>query len=111
MYCFIDIPSAQILSAKDVIFGSDTRFDCFVTGYPPPDKVEWQSSLDGTTFHPIDIYKEKYFGSSTDPRSPFLLVRKANLNDQQYYQFAVWNLIGKCTSNNMFLQVTGGNYN
>lgn len=103
----LDIPSAQILSAKDVIFGSDTRFDCFVTGYPPPDKVEWQSSLDGTTFHPIDIYKEKYFGSSTDPRSPFLLVRKANLNDQQYYQFAVWNLIGKCTSNNMFLQVTG----
>lgn len=73
--------------------------------------MEWQNSLDGTTFHPIDIYKEKYFGSSTDPRSPFLFVREANFNDQQYYHVVVWNLIGKYSSNNLFLQVLGGNYN
>lgn len=109
-YIFLDIPTTQIRSTANVIFGSDTRLDCFVSGYPPPYKVEWQASLDGTTFDTIDIYKNKYFGSSTDQCSPFLRVRKASLTDQQYYQVVVWNVFGKCTSNNVFLQVTGGLY-
>lgn len=108
MYCIIDILSAQILSTTKIRCGSDTRFDCLVSGYPPPDKVEWQKSFDGTTFHPIDVYNDKYYGSSTDPYSPFLLLRNATLNDQQYYRVVVWNVIGKCTSNHAFLQVTGG---
>lgn len=110
MYCFIDIPIAQITSTSNskVICGSDTRFDCRVSGHPTPYKVEWQNSLDGTIFHHVDIDKEKYFGSSTDPGSPFLLLRQTTLNDQQYYQVVVWNVIGKCTSNMFFLQVTGG---
>lgn len=103
----LDIPSAQILSTTKVGFGSDTRFDCLLSGYPLPDKVEWENSLDGTTFNPIDVYKNKYFGSSTDPCSPFLLVRNATLTDQQYYRVVVWNVFGKCTSNKEFLQVTG----
>lgn len=107
-FLIIDIPSAQILSTTKVGFGSDTRFDCLLSGYPLPDKVEWENSLDGTTFNPIDVYKNKYFGSSTDPCSPFLLVCNANLRDEQYYQVVVWNVFGKCTSNKVFLQVTGG---
>lgn len=108
--CSIDIPSAQILSTSNskVICGSDTRFDCRVSGCPLPDKVEWQKSPDGTTFNHVDIYERKYFGSSTDPRSPFLLLRQTTFNDQQYYQAVVWNLMGKCTSNKYFLQITGG---
>lgn len=105
---FVDIPTTQIQSTANVIFGSDTRLDCSVSGYPSPYKVEWQDSLDGTTFDTIDIYKNKYFGSSTDPCSPFLLVCNANLRDEQYYQVVVWNVFGKCTSNKVFLQVTGG---
>lgn len=89
------------------MFGSDTRFGCSVSGYPSANKVKWQNSLDGTTFYPIDIDKEKYFGSSSDPCSPFLLVLNATLNDQQYYRVIVSNEIGKYTSKKHFLQVTG----
>lgn len=110
MYFFIDIPSAEILSTTNlkVMFGSDTRLNCRVSGYPSANKVEWQNSLDGRTFYPTDIDEDKYFGSSSDPCSPFLLVRNATLYDQQYYRVIVSNDIGKYTSNKQFLQVTGG---
>lgn len=104
---FLDIPSIEIPSKSKVIFGSETRLNCYVCGYLPPDKVEWQNSVDGTTFHPIDINENKHFGSSNDPRSPYLLVRYATLKDQQYYRGVVYNLIGKCISSSLFLQVTG----
>lgn len=107
MFYFLDIPGVEIPSKSKVIFGSETRFDCHVSGNPPPDKVEWQNSIDGTTFHPIDIDGDKHCGSSTDPLSSFLLVRNADFNDQQYYRIVVSNLIGKCISNTLFLQVTG----
>lgn len=110
MHFLIDIPRAEIQSTTNlkVIFGSDTRFDCNVSGYPPPDNVEWQNSLDGTTFHPINIDGDKYFESSSGPCSLFLLVRNANFEDQQYYRVVVSNAIGECISHNIFLQVTGG---
>lgn len=104
---FLDIPRIEILSKSKVTFGSETRLNCDVCGYPPPDKVEWQNSVDGTTFNPIDIDGDKHFGSSTDPRSPYLLVRNATVKDQQYYRVIVSNLLGKCISKALFLQVTG----
>lgn len=103
----LDIPSAHLLSTTKVVFGSDTKIDCIVSGYPLPNKVKWENSLDGTTFNRIDVYKDKYFGSSTDPCSPFLLIRNATLTDQQYFRVVVRNVFGKCTSNTVFLQVTG----
>lgn len=110
MYFFIDIPSAEILSTTNlkVMFGSDTRLNCSVSGYPSANKVEWQNSLDGTTFYPTDIDEYKYCGSSSNPRSPVLHVQNATLYDQQYYRVIVSNEIGKYTSNKHFLQVTGG---
>lgn len=95
------------MSKSKVTFGSETRLNCDVCGYPPPDKVEWQNSVDGTTFNPIDIDGDKHFGNSTDPRSPYLLVRNATVKDQQYYRVIVSNLLGKCISKALFLQVTG----
>lgn len=105
--CFLGIPSAEIRPNSNVIFGSDTRLDCSVSGNPSPYKVEWQKSDDGTIFSSIDIDSDRYFGSSTDPRFPFLFVRKATFYDQQYYRVAVWNVIGKCISNPFLLKVTG----
>lgn len=90
-----------------VIFGSDTRFDCNVYGYPSPDKVKWQNSIDGTKFYPIDTDLDKYFGSSSGPSSPFLLVRNTSFKDQQYYRIVVSNAIGECISKTLFLRVTG----
>lgn len=107
VYFFLDIPRIEIPSKSKVPFGSETRLNCHVCGYPSPDKAEWQKSVDGTIFHAIDIDGYKHFGSSTGSQSPYLLVRNASLMDQQYYRVVVSNLIGKCISNTLFLQVTG----
>lgn len=107
----LGIPSAEIRPTSNVIFDSDTRLDCSVSGNPNPYKVEWQKSDDGTIFSPIDIDSDRYFGGSTDPGFPCLLLRKATFSDQQYYQVAVWNVIGKNTSNPVLLKVTGSRPN
>lgn len=107
MYCFKDIPSAKIQSSTTVTFGSDIRFNCSVSGCPYPDDVIWQKSIDGANFTPIDYWKNNNFEDSRDPYSPSLLLRNATLDHQQHYQVIVSNVIGKCTSNRIFLQVTG----
>lgn len=108
MYCLIDKPKAILPATTKVIIGSETRIDCLVSGCPPPFNIEWQKNIDGTSFIPIDIYMENYFGSIVDQCPPFLLVHNATLNDQQYYRVVVSNRIGKYTSDEVFLQVTGG---
>lgn len=109
MYFLIDIPSAEIVSTSNskIICGSDTRLNCIVSGYPSPGVVEWQHSLDGTEFVDIDTDTNTYLRSSSGLRSHSLLVMKATLNQQRYYRVFVSNNIGKCTSNTLFLQVTG----
>lgn len=103
---FIGIPSADIVSTSNskVVCGSDTTFDCTVSGYPSPDVVKWQLSPDGKLFIDLDTDTDKYLQSRS---SHSLLVRKATLKQQGYYQVVVSNSIGKCTSNKLFLQVTG----
>lgn len=103
MFCLTDEPSAKILSTSNskVVCGSDTKFDCIVSGHPPP-KVEWQNSHDGTEFVPIDA----------DPVNIILLqhsfiVQNATVNHQQYYRVVASNNIGTYNSNQLFLQVTG----
>lgn len=106
---FIGIPSADIVSTSNskVVCGSDTTFDCTVSGYPSPDVVKWQHSPDGKLFIDLDTDTDKYLRSRSDICSHSLLVRKATLKQQGYYQVVVSNSIGKCTSNKLFLQVTG----
>lgn len=113
MYFLIDIPSAEIVSTSNskIICGSDTRLNCIVSGYPSPGVVEWQHSLDGTEFVDIDTDTNTYLRSSSGLRSHSLLVMKATLNQQRYYRVFVSNNIGKCTSNTLFLQVTGSKPN
>lgn len=109
MYFLIDKPSADIVSTSNskVVCGSDTTFDCTVSGYPSPDVVKWQHSLDGTEFFDINTDTDIYLISSSGLSSHSLLVRKAKLNEQRYYRVVVSNSIGKCNSNKLFLQVTG----
>lgn len=105
-YFFIGISSAEIVSTSNskVVCGSDTTFDCTVSGYPSPDVVKWKHSPDGKLFIDLDTDTDKYLQSRS---SHSLLVRKATLKQQGYYQVVVSNSIGKCTSNKLFLQVTG----
>uniref|UniRef100_A0A8W8NYD7 Ig-like domain-containing protein n=2 Tax=Magallana gigas TaxID=29159 RepID=A0A8W8NYD7_MAGGI len=107
------IPSADIVSTSNskVVCGSDTTFDCTVSGYPSPDVVKWQHSPDGKLFIDLDTDTDKYLRSRSDICSHSLLVRKATLKQQGYYQVVVSNSIGKCTSNKLFLQVTGSKPN
>lgn len=109
MYCFIDIPSAEILSTSNskVICGSDTRIDCILSGHPPSDRVEWQNSVDGQKFFSIDADSDNLLRRRNGIFSHSLLVRKATVNHQQYYRVVASNNIGMCTSNKLFLQVTG----
>nr|XP_034322481.1 protein sax-3-like [Crassostrea gigas] len=109
----LGIPSADIVSTSNskVVCGSDTTFDCTVSGYPSPDVVKWQHSPDGKLFIDLDTDTDKYLRSRSDICSHSLLVRKATLKQQGYYQVVVSNSIGKCTSNKLFLQVTGSKPN
>lgn len=104
MYCFIGQPNAEILSTthSKVICGSDTKFDCIVSGHPRPDVVEWQNSHNGIDFFRIDADPVNF---KVSPHS--LIVRNATMNHQQYYRAVASNNIGMCTSNTLFLQVTG----
>ncbi|XP_065922710.1 uncharacterized protein [Magallana gigas] len=106
----LGIPSADIVSTSNskVVCGSDTTFDCTVSGYPSPDVVKWQHSPDGNLFIDLDTDTDKYLQSRS---SHSLLVRKATLKQQGYYQVVVSNSIGKCTSNKLFLQLTGSKPN
>lgn len=94
-------------SNSKVVCGSDTTFDCTVSGYPSPDEVKWQHSLDGKEFFDIDTDMDKYLRSRIDLCLHSFLVRKATRSQQRYYRVVVSNSIGKCTSNKLFLQVTG----
>lgn len=110
MHFLIGIPSAVIVSTSNskIICGSDTSLDCIVSGCPSPGIVEWQHSLDGTEFFDIDTNTDKHLRSSSSGLCLHsLLVRKATLNQQRYYRVVVSNNIGKCTSNELFLLVTG----
>lgn len=105
----IDKPSAEMHgpSSKTVIWGSDTSLNCCVSGYPYPDEVEWQKSIDGTTFIPLNHWTDNSSVRSEDPSSQSLLLENVTLDHQQYYQVSVSNVFGTRTSNSVFLQVTG----
>lgn len=109
MYSFKDKPSAEMHgpSSKTVIWGSDTSLNCYVSGYPYPDEVEWQKSIDGTAFIPLDHWTDNSSVRSEDPSSQSLRLENVTLDHQQYYQVSVSNVFGTRTSNSVFLQVTG----
>lgn len=107
IYCFKDLPSAIVTSSTKVICGSATRLSCCVSGCPYPDKVQWQTSIDGETFISIDGWNGKYHVDSGD-QYPSLFLQNTEFDDQQYYRVIVSNVFAECTSNTIFLQVIGG---
>lgn len=106
-YFFPDIPSAKISVNSKVYFGSKSNIWSYISSTPRPNKAEWQKSVDGDVFHSIDINKQEYNGSSKNPCYPSLVIQKTTFENMLYYRLRVWNGIGECVSNTVFLDVNG----
>lgn len=101
---------AKISTESRSYFGSCTSILSEVVSCPAPDGAHWQKSIDGRTFHCIDISETKYHGSSLNPESPSLEINPISFDDKQYYRLCVWNKIGEHASNTVFLNVIGSMY-
>lgn len=107
-HVMLDFPSAIIsVHPKKVLFGSTIKIMSEVYSTPTADKLEWQKSVDGNTFVPIDISKPNYYKSNLNPKSPVLVIPKATFEDKLYYRLAIWNKFGQNVSNTVELKITG----
>lgn len=102
-----DVPSAEISTDSEVMFGLKTTITSAVLSCPTPDEVEWQSSNDGKTFCRIDVSEPHYYGSSLSPESPLLVIPYTTLDDMLHYRLLLRNKIGEQCSNTLYLKVTG----
>lgn len=103
---FPDIPKATISTVSKVYFGSTTQIMSKVLSFLPLSKYEWQKSFDGNEFHCIDINERKYHGTDCF-KSRLLVISNTTSDDILYYRLLVWNIIGSCVSNTVFLDVLG----
>lgn len=102
-----DVPIASISTDLNVMFGSRTIIKSEVFSCPPHDGAEWQNSDDGKMFRQIDISKPQYYGSSSYPKPPLLIIPHTTFDDMLYYRLHVRNKIGDQFSNTLYLNVTG----
>lgn len=110
VFHFKDVPKANITTEKAVSFGSEGRITSVISSCPIFEEVSWQKSSDSISFETIDITEPNYFGSKLDSSNPDLIFSKATFDDRLYYRLFVRNKIGKCLSNVVLLNVTGGMY-
>lgn len=101
-----DIPKATISTESKFYLGSAAQISSKISSTLPPNKHEWQKSFDGNVFYCIDINERKYH--ETDGlKNPFLVISNTTSDDILYYRLLVWNKIGSCVSNRVFLNVIG----
>lgn len=110
LHVIADVPKATISSDQPVYYGSKTILNVKLSSCSSPVEVKWQKSIDGNTFSSIDISEPKYYGSSLNPESPFLVITKTTFKDMLYYRLLVWNQIGEEFSNTYCLNVIGSKY-
>lgn len=104
----IDVPHAVISTEQQFSFGFSAAISSIVVSCPPFDGLEWQKSIDGIDFHPIDISQPKYYGSSYNLENPVLVIQTLTFEDRLHYRLLVKNIVGKKSSNTVFLNVVGG---
>lgn len=103
--CFPDIPSVKIFEDSSVCFGSETTIRSVISSTPPPEKIEWQKSMDEVNFSCIRY--AKYPQSTNKSTCPSFVIKKTSFDDRLFYRLLVWNGIGESVSNTVFLNVTG----
>eukprot|EP00105_Crassostrea_gigas_P015056 XP_011431935.1 PREDICTED: uncharacterized protein LOC105331445 isoform X7 [Crassostrea gigas] len=101
-----DIPKATISTESKVYLGSTAQIKSEVSSTLPLSKYEWQKSVDGNAFECMDINERKYHGTCNF-MNPLLLIQNTTFDDILYYRLLVWNRIGGCVSNTIYLNVTG----
>lgn len=104
---FLDVPYAKIYTEPYAFYGSQTNIDCKLSSCPLPDEAEWQKSVDGITFHCIDISEPKYYGSSKNIENPSIVISKVTFDDTQFYRLLLRNKIGEHTSDKVHIRVIG----
>lgn len=107
-FCFVDVPHAVISTEQQFSFGFSAAISSIVVSCPPFDGLEWQKSIDGIDFHPIDISQPKYYGSSYNLENPVLVIQTLTFEDRLHYRLLLKNIVGKKSSNTVFLNVVGG---
>lgn len=105
LHCFSDIPSVKIFEDSSVCFGSETTIRSVISSTPPPEKTEWQKSMDGINFSCIRY--AKYPQSTDNSTCPPFVIKKTSFDDGVFYRLLVWNAIGESVSNTVYLNVTG----
>lgn len=103
---FPDIPKVTISTDSKVYLGSTTQIRSKVSSTLPLSKYEWQKSVDGNVFQCIDINELKYRGTD-GLKNPLLVISNTTSDDILYYRLSVWNIIGGCVSNTVYLNVIG----
>lgn len=106
MTFFLDIPKATISTESKVYLGSTAQIRSEISSTLLPNKHEWQKSFDGNEFHCIDINERKYHGTD-GLKNPLLVISNTTFDDILYYRLLVWNIIGGCDSNTVYLNVIG----
>lgn len=86
---YFDIPNANISTEPRSLNGSCISILSQVVSCPAYDGIQWQKSINGLTFHNIDISKAKYHGRSLNSMFPSLEIKQISFDDKQFYPLHV----------------------
>lgn len=108
VYFFPGIPKATISTESKVYLGFTAQIRSKVSSNLPLSKYKWQKSVDGNAFEYIDNNERiPVYNGTGQLMNPSLLIRNTTFDDILYYRLLVWNRIGGCVSNTVYLNVTG----
>lgn len=106
-FCISDFPCVKISINPTPQSAQETTISSIVKSIPPPEKAQWQTSIDANEFYDIDVTQQKYAGSYHNPESPYLVIPEITSDDIRFYRLQIWNKLGANVSNDVYLKFTG----
>lgn len=103
----LNFPCVKISINPTPQSAQETTISSIVKSIPPPEKAQWQTSIDGNEFYDIDVTQQKYAGSYHNPESPYLVIPEITSDDIRFYRLQIWNKLGANVSNDVYLKFTG----
>jgi hypothetical protein len=102
-------PTVQVSGPGSVLYGGSVTFTVTVISNLDWTAQKWQKVLSDNSVVEININDAKYSGSSLGSSNPQLKISNTDFNDKAKYQLVVTNGVKSTTSNQVTLDVTGGN--